>query len=285
MIEQAWLNGEVIHSLPFNSRLVQFGDAVFRTILFYESAAYALERQVAHWHRDIRNIGLSLSSSEDEVIQSTQQICGQLDVAEARLKLIATAADEAAGYGRRHHNADWLLLVQALPERDACLWTQGVTLVDAPCRWRRNVYPSAPKLVSRAELIVNHTARQQGEVPDCDELLVHADDGSSISGSMSNIGIVKDHRVIFQPPNDFGVAGLTQELIRESAQLAGLKVATRPIRQIDLEEADACFVCNSLIGIWPVAKYNDLRWDRHPVIEQLMVAFDHPLMHAMRQAH
>jgi 4-amino-4-deoxychorismate lyase len=69
---------------------------------------------------------------------------------------------------------------------------------------------------------------------------------------MSNLFLVRDG-ILFTPRLDTcGVAGVMRSVLIELAGARAIEVRRESLRAADLASAQELFVCNSLIGIWPV---------------------------------
>ena len=69
---------------------------------------------------------------------------------------------------------------------------------------------------------------------------------------MSNIFLVRDGILLTPDLHQCGVAGIMRTQILELADRLPIDVQIGPVEMKHLHEADEIFICNSLIGIWPV---------------------------------
>ena len=76
--------------------------------------------------------------------------------------------------------------------------------------------------------------------------------GHVIEGTMSNIFIYSGNRLLTPDLSQCGVAGIIRQYILEHAQSLGLNIYVEPVSMETLLEADEAFLCNSLIGLWPI---------------------------------
>jgi 4-amino-4-deoxychorismate lyase len=77
--------------------------------------------------------------------------------------------------------------------------------------------------------------------------------GHLIEATMSNIFLVKNRQLITPDLRGAGVAGVMRSAIMNRfAAALSLSVVTQNLTLDDLKTADEIFLCNSLIGIWPV---------------------------------
>jgi 4-amino-4-deoxychorismate lyase len=81
--------------------------------------------------------------------------------------------------------------------------------------------------------------------------------GQLIEGTMSNLFLVRD-RALYTPSLDScGVAGVVRSVVLDLAVESGVRAARQALTLTDLEAAQEVFLCNSLIGIWPVVSVAD----------------------------
>lgn len=91
-----------------------------------------------------------------------------------------------------------------------------------------------------------------------------------VEGTMSNLFIVKQG-VLFTPHvEQAGIAGIMREVLLERALAAGLKAqVVEPFTIDQIKQADEVFVCNSVVGIWPVTRWGVVHWPIGPITRQL----------------
>ena len=78
------------------------------------------------------------------------------------------------------------------------------------------------------------------------------DEDNIIEGTMSNIFIVEEGKLFTPVVTRAGIAGVIRAQVIQLATRSGLSVQERAITRRQLAEAEEVFVCNSIIGIWPV---------------------------------
>ena len=84
------------------------------------------------------------------------------------------------------------------------------------------------------------------------KILVVDDDNNIIEGTMSNLFIIKDKRLLTPDLARSGVAGIMRENILNIANQENMESTIKPLSLDELLDADECFVTNSVIGIWPI---------------------------------
>ena len=86
-----------------------------------------------------------------------------------------------------------------------------------------------------------------------------------IEGTMTNVFLVQKGVLATPDVCRAGVAGVMRGLIMDMAKQSGITCAVRDIPLQALSQADEVFVCNSLIGLWPVRCVDQWVFETGPV--------------------
>jgi 4-amino-4-deoxychorismate lyase len=79
-----------------------------------------------------------------------------------------------------------------------------------------------------------------------------------IEGTMSNVFLVHNNQLSTAELSDSGIAGIMRQQLIKIADRLSIPLHITSLTINDLKSADEVFVCNSLIGIWPVTSITDL---------------------------
>lgn len=94
-------------------------------------------------------------------------------------------------------------------------------------------------------------------------------DGHMVEGIMSNL-FWRSGSQWFTPRLDrCGVAGVTRDRVMAELQALHSPPAEVLAAPAQLEAADEAFVCNSLIGLWPIRAFGQRRWTQFPTLQSL----------------
>jgi len=74
--------------------------------------------------------------------------------------------------------------------------------------------------------------------------------------------------------NDCGVSGIMRQQLMVAAEALGMPVKEAAIEMSVLREADEVFICNSVIGIWPVTKIECMHRAPGPICRRLQREFE-----------
>ena len=76
--------------------------------------------------------------------------------------------------------------------------------------------------------------------------------GNVIEGTMTNLFVVHDGQLLTPDVSQCGVAGVMRSEVLACARVAGIPSAITAVTLEMVTSADEVFLCNSVIGIWPV---------------------------------
>ncbi|HKJ22844.1 MAG TPA: aminotransferase class IV, partial [Gammaproteobacteria bacterium] len=149
----------------------------------------------------------------------------------------------------RHGAVTRIVSTHPPPDYPPSFYTDGVAV--RVCRTRLACrHPLAGlKHLNRLEQVM---ARGEWDDPDVPEGLMLDHDDHLIEGTMSNVFLVDGDQLITPDVSGSGVAGIMRGLILELAPDLAMTPVVRPVFVTELGTAGEVFVCNSLIGLWPV---------------------------------
>ena len=84
-----------------------------------------------------------------------------------------------------------------------------------------------------------------------------------IEGTMSNIFCIMDKTLYTPDLSLSGIKGIVREKIINLADKFGLKIEIKKITLDFLLNAEEIFMCNSLIGIWPINSIDEKLFLKH----------------------
>ena len=133
------------------------------------------------------------------------------------------------------------------------------------------VLSSQPRLAGAKTLnrLENVIARAEWADAAIAEGLLGDDTGHVIEGTMSNVFAVADGKLVTPRLDRCGVIGAQRERVKDIAHREGIPCEERELRWDQLKAADEVFLTNSLIGLWPVARFDERRWDVGPIARLL----------------
>ncbi|AQQ01628.1 aminodeoxychorismate lyase [Pseudoalteromonas aliena] len=229
-------------TISTSDRGLNYGDGFFTT-------AKVVDGQVQYWpHHKARLIEcaerlgfpeLDFYSLENKITQHTTDL--QLSV----LKILITRGEGGRGYGLPSEcNITILLSVLDYPSNYSALAKKGVRLEISPIKLAAQPYLAGLKTLNRLEQVLIKKAMQ---TQNCDDVLVLDHNDNVIEASAANIFAIKNHKVFSPLVDECGIKGVYLQSLCDK-----LPVEFKRVQVEDLIQADAVFVCNSLMGAVPV---------------------------------
>lgn len=244
----SWVNGQPGQAVTVTDRGLCYGDGLFETLAVLQGKP---RRWDAHMERLQRGVErLQLQGLDTALLSSeTRRLCANVE--RAVLKIIITRGSGGRGYrGPDHVELTRVLQLHPWPDYPLEWQRQGVRL--RICHMRLALQPALAgiKHLNRLEQVL---ARQEWNDPQTAEGLMLDTEDRVISGTMSNLFFVREGALYTPDLRLCGIAGVTRAAVLEAAQRGGVATHVGDFQLSDLENAQEIFLCNSVIGIWPVA--------------------------------
>lgn len=245
------VNGHDGDGMSTLDRGLAYGDGLFETLRIEHGAAQ-------HWplHRDrllsscarLGIAGVDTAGIETDIAAMTPGVT--LGV----LKIVVTRGVGGRGYRPPVDNATKptrIVQVHPYPDYDARNWTDGIALRTCTHRLPSHAALAGMKHLNRLDQVL---ARAEWSDPAIAEGLMLDYNDHVIAGTMSNVFFVIAGVLHTPDLAQSGIAGITRQRILAHAAHGGLVPRIGHYTLDDLLAADELFVCNSVIGVWPVSQ-------------------------------
>jgi 4-amino-4-deoxychorismate lyase len=137
----------------------------------------------------------------------------------------------------------------AWPPEDPGLAHAGVRVRIAALRLGENPALAGLKHCNRLEQVL---ARREWTDTGIAEALMFSSAGALVSGTMSNVFMVRDAKLYTPCVDRCGVAGVMRQVVLAAAADAGIAAEERVLDSQELASAQEVFLTNALMGIRPV---------------------------------
>ncbi len=245
---RALVNGAWSECLSLYDRGLHYGDGLFETIAWTGGRARAWQRHMRRLERGCECLGLpppeiGLLAQEARTCAGSERQCV--------LKLILTRGSGGRGYGAGTSgmNPARIWLCFPWPHYPEARAREGVTVRICSMRLSRQPQLAGLKHLNRLEQVL---ARMEWQDPAVHEGLMLDTEGWLIEGTMSNLFLLQGGDLLTPDLSQCGVRGVTREWVMAEAAGRGVSIRTMSLRLEDLYAAEHAFLCNSLIGIWPI---------------------------------
>ncbi len=261
------INGQPGHAIDLHDRGLQYGDGLFSTLAVRDGRPQLWEQHIGRLREDCGRLRLAPFDASQLRAEADALCTG---IARGVLKILLTRGPGARGYrfdaaapGTR------ILTLAPVPEYPVQHYRDGVAI--RICTTRLGVNPALAgiKHLNRLEQVL---ARAEWDDAEIAEGLMRDVHGHIVEGTMSNLFLVRDGALLTPRLDECGVAGVMRATIIAWAQTSGISVMERHVDDGDLGRADEVFLCNSLIGVWPVRRVDGFTWRSGPLTARIAAA-------------
>lgn len=252
------------------SRGLHYGDGVFRTILILDGRLIDWPLQLAKLsadcaavYLDMPDIDLLQAEAEKLAVKQTTAV----------LKVMVMRQPGGRGYQFETQNSDRLLIRYPAPQYPARCWDLGVETFCSDFRLASQAALAGVKHLNRLEQVL--ASRNWPEA--ADEAILCNQVEQLISGTRSNLFWVRAGVLCTPSLEESGVSGMMRNKILALAESMRLPTSIVKAPRAELELSDEAFLSNSLIGIWPIHRFEQREWmAAGPITQKLSVALNHP---------
>ena len=259
----AVINGETVDraaaTVSIFDRGFQYGDGLFETIAWVGGAPLFWELHLRRMALGAGMLGIPMPSAdvwESDVRMATG---GQTD--RCVLKLTLTRGVGGRGYGGPFpHLPTRIVYTTPWPEYPPSYWRDGVDVVTCSTVQLGGASFATVKSLNRLNQVL-----ARAELPDgaAEGLLVDAD-GMLREGTFTNVMWMHGGRAQTPDLSMHGIAGVMRQTIVERLRELDIPTDAVHVPPQNVSLGDECFVCNSIIGVWPVRRLDGRDIARSP---------------------
>ncbi len=261
------LNGKLVlasrAAVPVADRGFRFGDGVFETIRVVKSVPYQWEFHLQRLTQSLDAVAITppevdWAAQAKKLLQKNRLTHGFLRIAISR------------GVGSRGY--------MPFPPEMPCHWVMEILpelpMPRKPCRLWLSKRPRIPLVClpvnsKLAHGLNNTLALLEANAAQCDDALQLTTEGFIAETASANIFWIRDN-TLFTPPLDTGcLNGSTRDAIM---RLSPLPLRAAMVGISELQQADAVFITNCRVGVWPVTSIEPLGYRfnaKHALVLQL----------------
>jgi 4-amino-4-deoxychorismate lyase len=243
------IDGEETDRLPVADRGLQYGDGLFETVAIREGGPCLWREHYQRLSRGSARLGIPCPGS-DLLLQE----CRHLMAGESTGVLKVTLTRGIGGRGYRppeRPRPTRILSLHPRPDYPSAWSEGGVAAIYCRTHLGENPILAGLKHLNRLEQVL---ARSEWRDPRIAEGLMQDGKGRVIGGTMSNLFLVSEDRLVTPRLDSCGIAGTVRALVLRIACDYGIEAVEADVRRAEVAAADGLFLTNALIGIWPVRR-------------------------------
>jgi 4-amino-4-deoxychorismate lyase len=243
------VNGRPRRTVDVLDRGFQYGDGVFTTIAVRAGIPLFLDRHLDRLQRDCAAVGMPWVGKDTLLREVEQVLTNQGD---GVLKIQLTRGVGGRGY-RPPASVAPTRVIALHPSVSYPASHEQDGVVVRLCSTPLGINPclAGIKHMNRLEQIL---ARSEWGDSDYAEGLMFDQDDQLVEGTMSNVFLVRDGRLLTPVLDRCGIQGVMRSILIEAARGLGFEVYECRLTAKELERADEVFLSNSVIGLWPVRR-------------------------------
>lgn len=254
-----WINGVAATTLPVADRGLQYGDGLFETFAVKDGRIGLLGFHLERLTEGCQRLGIPRPPLE---MLKSELKAAATDMPRAVLKLIITRGSGGRGYRAPADAVPLRMLARhPWPDYPASWAEEGVRLRVCDLRLAEQPRLAGLKHLNRLEQVLARAEWQDAD--GYQEGLMLDPAGAVVEGTMSNVFAAPREGMLLTPDlSRCGVAGVMRRHIMHRAREAGVQVQVADLPLAELMQCREIFLCNSLMGVWPVA---ELDWCSYKV--------------------
>ncbi len=247
----ALVNGAPPKASVLLSRALHYGDGVFRTLLKVDGRWLDFDRHYVKLVHDCRLLGLDPPHVGQ--LEAELDSLGGGRSAPVVGKIILARSGAGRGYAPTSRQCERILLRYPAPRFPLANWSEGVAVISSPVRLGAQPLLAGAKHLNRLESML----AARGWPAGVQEALMCDSEGLLVCGTRSNVFWMRDGRLHTPRLSRCGVAGMMRTKVLDAARAHGLVVELVEQPPSVLLDASEVFLSNSLIGVWPVKRFDE----------------------------
>ncbi len=272
------INGVEANAISSLDRGLHYGDGLFETIAVKNGKLQLWHQHMQRLLEGCERLGFPVIDQKLLHAEAARLLSNDANNSQSILKIILTRGVGGRGYhSPETPSVTRILLRYPWPSFPDSYWQEGVHVELCKTGLGSNSVLAGIKHLNRLEQVM---ASREWCEPDVQEGLMLDQQGNVIEGTRTNLFVVKNNQLITPDLSMCGVEGVMRGAITNIAKKTGLQVHVAAVSQEVLKTADELFLCNSIIGIWPVKSVGEIIYSSFFLTKKLMVSLEQQLSHS-----
>lgn len=234
-------------------RAFHYGDGLFETIPIIQGKPLFWDEHLQRLQAGAQLLQMNLPGSLPW-LEDFQRLQAHVSLPDRYVLKLILSRGPGGGYGiPRNVSVARYLFASDWPERSAAYWHPGILadICSVP------LLTGAPYLTAKTLNRLNQVMARNALPQEYAEGIVLDQQGFLREGIMSNLFWVTAGMVYTPSLEEGGIAGIQRQAILNWLQTSSIPCQIGDYRAENLIEAEEIFFSNSLIGIWPVRRFQD----------------------------
>jgi len=233
-----------------------YGDGIFETMRSYEGRVFKLDEHLKRLFSSAQKIELKLPLTEIELAEAITSTLksNQLTRVDGYIRLSISRGEGPLGIDPRVcPRPNVVIMAKEIGDMEH-YYTQGLKIITV--KTKRNLIEALDPAIKSFNFLNNIMAKLELNRAGVTEGLMENHRGYIAEGTISNVFIVKDKKIL-TPPKEAGIlVGITRNTVIELANNTSSEVLEENITKEDIYQAEEVFLTNSSGEIMPVVEIN-----------------------------
>jgi aminodeoxychorismate lyase len=266
-----FLNGRFVPEaeavIPVNDRGFMYGDGLFETVRVVNGRPFRLAQHLERMTRGADFLKIKSPYAAKELQHFVEQLIDENKMPEAVLRVTLTRGPGGRGYLPGAEDQPTVVMtLHAAPAGNPVPWS----LITSSFR-----VPAADPLASFKTLskLTHVMARAEAAGKGADEALLINTNGEVAETTSGNIFWIYNNQICTTPTGRGVLPGITRAVVLEICQALGLQTNKRVIKPEALRNSAGLFLTQSVLGIVPVATFEDEPIAPSPLVDQILSGY------------
>ncbi|MDW3094471.1 MAG: aminodeoxychorismate lyase [Gammaproteobacteria bacterium] len=258
------VNGIANDALSIVDRGLLYGDGVFETILCEAGRPILLAGHTQRLENGCKRLGLA-KQNLSIILSDIREVAQQEDCV---VKVIITRGERNRGYAfdKEDNTSTRIVYRDDLPSIPVDYYQEGIQLTKCEYLIPDNAPLAGIKHLNRLDQVM---ARSEWNTQ-FQEGIMLSNDGRVVEGTMTNIFIESDQKWFTPILETSGILGVMRQWLMRNCFHAGIECVEKDIQLSEFKNAQSIFVCNSVVGIWPVTQFEGKTYPVSEAVSKMM---------------
>jgi len=228
-----------------------YGDGAFETLRAYDRHIFKFEEHMKRLYSSLQQIYIDLPAAPNAIFKAMKILLQYNQLSDAYIRITISRGEGPIGYDISLCPNPTLLIIAEPPHTYPPNWyLHGVSVVIVSQRKLPDTCLQSS--VKSCNTLINCLARKEAQGKNAQEGIMLNIEGYVAEGTVSNIFIVKDKKILTPALSSGILNGITRQTVIELAEERNMEVVERHISPEEIFKADECFLTSTSMEVMPV---------------------------------
>lgn len=228
-----------------------YGDGVFETLRAYKRHVFKFEEHIQRLHNSLKQVQMELPIAPNMIHKAIKLLLQYNQLSDSYIRITVSRGEGPIGLDISLCPQPTVLIVTEPPHICPQNWyLQGISVVIVSHRRIPDV--CIPSSIKSCNYMVNILAQNEARIKGAQEGIMLNMEGYITEGTISNIFLVKDRKLLTPALSSGIINGITRQVVIELAESRNIEVIEKHVLPKEIFISDECFITNTSMEIMPV---------------------------------